>query len=254
MKHVDMHAHSHISIDGNASIADMAAAALAAGLAGIAITDHVDWHPKDMGFCFYRQEDYDREIARVREEYAGRLLVLRGIEADGGPWQRRAYAEQMARELDVVVGGTHWVGGAMSGDPTGEGRGFGAFFYAYCKQVIAALRLGGIDVLAHIDFPLRYFGEREMPEALVDEVLGEVARRDVALEINTSGLRKGPLGRTLPGPELLRRFVAVGGKYVTLGSDAHRPGDVGAGLDIAYAQALEAGLEVVYFIGRELTR
>ena len=52
-------------------------------------------------------------------------------------------------------------------------------------------------------------------------------------EVNSAGLRY-PVQEIYPGPELLQIFFAHG-LPVTLGSDAHRPEDVGAGLP----QALE---------------
>ena len=65
---------------------------------------------------------------------------------------------------------------------------------------------------------------------MLDEVLLTVIKNDKAIEVNTSGLRQ-VIGRTLPGEDVIRRFKALGGKYVTLGSDAHRWGDIGSGIE-----------------------
>ena len=61
-----------------------------------------------------------------------------------------------------------------------------------------------------------------------------------ALEINTAGLRQ-PIGKTSPELETVKRFRALGGKYVTYGSDAHYAEHIGAGLDTAYDMMREAG-------------
>ncbi len=88
-------------------------------------------------------------------------------------------------------------------------------------------------------------------QAVIDEILRELAVRGLALEINTSGLR-GPIGQTQPDAPLIRRFRALGGEYLTIGSDAHTPGDVGAGWKTATRLAQEAGFEAVtmFFEGR----
>ena len=56
----------------------------------------------------------------------------------------------------------------------------------------------------------------------VEEVLRTVIPKGVGIECNTN---RG--NEPLPGPEILRLYRRLGGEIVTLGSDAHRPGDVG---------------------------
>ena len=51
-----------------------------------------------------------------------------------------------------------------------------------------------------------------------------------ALEVNTSGLRQ-ELGKTMPSYPIIKRFREFGGKFVTLGSDAHRWADVAGGVE-----------------------
>lgn len=66
------------------------------------------------------------------------------------------------------------------------------------------------------------------------------------MEINTSSLRKGN-EQTMPGRELLEIYRANGGKYVTIGSDAHVVEDVGVDYLSAKRMLEDMGLqEVVY--------
>ena len=58
---------------------------------------------------------------------------------------------------------------------------------------------------------------------------------NICLEINTSSLRKG-LTESMPGKEILSIYKSRGGKYVTVGSDAHKPEDLAA--DHLYAKKL----------------
>jgi histidinol-phosphatase (PHP family) len=59
--------------------------------------------------------------------------------------------------------------------------------------------------------------------------LRETKKCDLSIEINTSGLRK-PEKETYPGQSILARAreLAI---PMTIGSDAHRPEDVGRDLD-----------------------
>ena len=51
---------------------------------------------------------------------------------------------------------------------------------------------------------------------------------------------------------LLKRYQELGGKYLTIGSDAHLPHSVGNHLDLAYHMAEKANLTPVYFKERKI--
>ena len=65
--------------------------------------------------------------------------------------------------------------------------------------------------------------------------------RGIAVEINTGTLRRSAAILT-PGLPILRWYAEMGGELLTLGSDAHRTQDVGAGLELARQAARTAGL------------
>ena len=48
-----------------------------------------------------------------------------------------------------------------------------------------------------------------------------------------------------PNVEILKWYVELGGERVTLGSDAHKPEDIGADLEVALDAARAAGLKYV---------
>ena len=103
------------------------------------------------------------------------------------------------------------------------------------------------DCLSHIDYPLRYIvGNSGLNIDLsrynekIDAILETVIKNDKGIEINTSGLRQ-VIGRTLPDINVIRRFRELGGKYVTIGSDAHRWGDIGSGIETGLDMMLECG-------------
>ena len=85
---------------------------------------------------------------------------------------------------------------------------------------------------------------------MINEILSTLARNGKALEINTSGLRR-PGGMLLPTAEYVRQFRELGGKYVTLGSDAHTPEHMAIGMREGIAAAKEAGFDcATVFINR----
>ena len=60
---------------------------------------------------------------------------------------------------------------------------------------------------------------------MVDEILRTLAKKGKGMEVNTSGMDRA--GDYLPGAVYLKRFQELGGKIVTVGSDAHRCDRVG---------------------------
>ena len=111
-------------------------------------------------------------------------------------------------------------------------------------------RVGGFDVLSHFDVPVRTSHEiyggydpREY-EDYIRPVLRNCVEHGIALDLNTAALRRKAKVLT-PGVNILRWYVEMGGERVTLGSDAHRPEQVGLHLDAALDAARVSGLKYV---------
>ena len=112
------------------------------------------------------------------------------------------------------------------------------------------------DAFAHIDYLTRYWiykGEyleyADAPE-LFDELFKILADGNKAIEINTRRLDdQKAIDALVP---LYKRFAELGGKYCTLGSDAHYAEHVGRRMDVALAIAHECGLTPVYFEKRQM--
>ena len=64
-------------------------------------------------------------------------------------------------------------------------------------------------------------------------MIEKTIKKDKGLEINTSGLRHG-CNFPHPNPVILRRYKELGGKIVTVGSDAKRVDDLARNFDVAY--------------------
>ena len=56
----------------------------------------------------------------------------------------------------------------------------------------------------------------------------------------------------MPDENILIRYRQLGGKYVTVGSDAHSPDDIGAGIKKGIEKAQKCGFgQITVFINRE---
>jgi histidinol-phosphatase (PHP family) len=96
----------------------------------------------------------------------------------------------------------------------------------------------GFQVLAHIDFPVRYWPDEEAPydpghhEEEHRRVLRALVASDRLLEVNT----RVPLD-----PQVLAWWREEGGRAITFASDAHQPDDLAAGFAEAVRVAQAAG-------------
>jgi len=237
----DLHVHSSCSIDGKATLDELCEAAIAIGLGAVCLTDHWDFDPQDTGFGRFDYETYTGLVETARARYAERLVIFKGIEID---YQHQFEGEVRAaldgKRFDHVLGAVHYVDGhALSAELIAE-RGLEAVYAAYVEEVAASARSGLFGAIAHFDYVSKYAGPNKVllrDESLrrrLHECLYEIIKSGAALEINTHGLVRAPRN-FYPSVELLRPYRELGGKRVTVGSDAHEAHEVGLGIGAAYA-------------------
>ena len=260
----DLHCHSVFSKDAarDMTFENLCAAAAERGIGMLAVTDHYD-----IGLP-YKFDPAEREpdFLEARERFKTDLTLLRGLELGqmmDGPVE--AAAVRSAVPYDAVIGSIHAPlpygdfyaldYGSLS-DEDLKGR-----WDIYLTKLTELAEKGDFDILAHIRYPERYFiraGKgRLLPieaegEDMFEPVFRALIRRDKSLEINTAVVRKYGLAPD-PGLRLLKFYRSLGGKHVSVGSDAHRPGDVGADIDAAIDLAEAAGFgELTVFSGRKI--
>ncbi len=113
-----------------------------------------------------------------------------------------------------------------------------------------------IDSLGHIDYIARYarFPDREIYydhfADRIDQILATLAAGEKCLEINTRRLGDAQVvAHLLP---IYKRFYELGGRWVTVGSDAHQAGDIGKNFSTAIQIADYCNLRPVWFDKRRI--
>ncbi len=257
----DSHTHTHFSFDSRALPEEVCRAAIARGMPEVALTDHVDLNPLDGGYGYFQPEAQWEALVDCRARLNGRVRVRIGLEC-GEPhlFRRELSVVTAAHEYDVVLGSIHWVGNRPV--ETGaffDGLDFPEGILLYLDELARLAGEADYDILAHPDIIRRAvfhrFGQAEVDwtpyEARMRRVLRTVAERGKALEVNTSYRRRG-VGPPGPSVQVLRWFREEGGRWVTLGSDAHRPEDVGADFGEALDMVRAAGFESVAVFRRRI--
>lgn len=254
---VDLHVHTDNSFDGNHSVTFLCEKAELMDLRAIAFTDHcdIDQFRTDMSYDKRIFQAYF-EIVKVMPAFRGKLLVLNGIEL-GQPTYDVDIANNIINKYDYdqILGSIHNLRGGedfyfMENLSLNEAE---KLLKEYFNEIIELLKWGNFDVLAHLTYPLRYFYSKSNLQIdldsfknQIDEILLMTAKQDKALEINTAALRQ-PLNKLSPEVDIVKRFKELGGKFVSVGSDAHYAEHLAADIDMAYSCAIEAGFDSITF-------
>lgn len=256
----DYHLHTVFSPDSQAPMELMCHSAVAQGVPEIGFTEHHDLHPDEWPRDWFKPKPWFAELARCRERFAGQLIIRAGVEI-GEPHLFAAEARALlaAHPFDYALGSLHRVGRLSIFDQAYFERPAAEAYGEFFLELEVMTRAGGFDILSHFDVPTRvgatlYGGYDPRPyEGLIRPVLANCIAHGIALDINTSGLRRR-VPVLNPGLEILRWYAAMGGRRVTLGSDAHRPDHLGQGLDQALAALRAVGLTHLTFFEKRQAR
>ena len=255
---LDAHVHTDLSHDSAVPIDTYGRLAVDRGIAEVAITDHVDFAPTAPGYGETTFPQRERIVREAAERWAEHGVAIRfGVEIT---WDSRFATEihdhLAANAYDFVIGSVHvYRGSPYAADNVAgwvAGRSIGEIVAPYFDEVAAGARTGLFDAMGHIDFVKRFLVPHVTPADLAaapelyEPILAALVDSGTALEINTSGLRT-PAEETFPSPAVVARFHDMGGRAVTVGSDAHTAETFAWALADGYASAAEAGFSSLAF-------
>jgi histidinol-phosphatase (PHP family) len=256
----DYHLHTFFSHDAEMRLDDVCQAAVERGLKEICFTEHLDFDQSDPDYSALDWDAYAATVTAARAEYAGRLTIRIGVEFDF----RRAYGPVVGQVVsrlptDFTIGSVHSAGGCrLYRLRKGLPAGFDVrrVLTDYFNEVEALVATGWCRAIGHFEYlfkqvpavvgPVRddwYWGR-------VEAILRKCIAGGIAIEANMHHTLNGCA--MAADVEVLRRYRAMGGQLVTVGSDAHRLVDVGGDFATAEAALRAAGFDHVcgYEAGR----
>ena len=247
---LDSHIHTVFCRHAAGSLDEYAAQARKRGLDGLAITCHSPlpngWSP-EVRMEASQFEAYLDAVAAAARTWRGRVRILTGLECDYTPglegWLRNLTDR---RPFDYLLGSVHphlapFLEKASPAKMLDLQR-------IYFDHLALAAESGLFHALAHPDVVKSYYPESWRPAAIMDHVrrtLDRIAAAGTLLELNTSGLHKA-YPEMNPSLEILREMRARG-IGVVIGSDAHRPDQVGAHFEQALDCLREAGYSSIHY-------
>lgn len=248
---VDYHMHSKYSFDGECEIRDICEVALGRGLSEIAITDHMDIYSGKPYEYILDCKNLYKELREVKEEYAGRLKVLVGVEY-GQPQANREEALKFINDypLDFIIGSIHNLWDDKDAyDYDYRETDYHVVYDGYVDWLMTLAECYEYDVLGHVSYPSRYVysqtGVRvdlRQYEEQYRAIFKKVIEDGRGIELNLSGIARG-LNETMPDMYLLKLYRELGGEIITVGSDAHTLDHVGIVTKAGYEILKEAGFK-----------
>jgi len=237
----DYHVHSRVSPDASYPMAEMTRAAITNGIDEICFTDHVE--PMEWGGLELREpynwNDLLNPFKRAQEVAGDRVKVRLGIELGDAVYDLKHTEKLLADlpEVDFIIGSIHILSVVFDyqdlvyfkpENQTELHKGLAD----YLRLVKKLAEWGKFSVLGHLTLPLRYLREEHQIPATFDgfeKEIGEIFEILIAngcgIELNTN---RGHL--PLPDAKWLKMYRELGGEIITLGTDAHRPIDLGCAI------------------------
>ncbi len=248
----DLHVHSEWSWDApRGAMVETCRRAVSMGLQVVAFTEHADYSAL-AGSARLDVGGYLEAVATCRRRFP-RLAIWTGVEL-GEPHRFVAQAQAVLDQgrFDLVLGSLHSV---ISGNSVLELSELGEepevnpneLMRSYFEDLLQLIE-GPVqfEVLSHLEYGKRFWRSGWEPYRSEDyqpqlrAVLEAAARRGVVLELNTT--RGGDPQRALcPSPTVIKWWREVGGRRLSVGSDAHDPPNLAAGFRLAGEVASAAG-------------
>ncbi|TBL74647.1 histidinol-phosphatase [Paenibacillus thalictri] len=258
----DLHTHHFRCGHAEGSIRDYIEAAIKGGLGVIGISDHSPYFASEEdqfkpGIAMAKSEfpSYIQDVLALREEYAGKIEVLLGVESDFFPEHKELYrAVYQKYPFDYIIGSVHMVKGVgiferSRWDNLQKEEDIIREKEEYFTLIQQSAKSRMFDILGHIDALRGYFPQlSEYHTPVVDQTLKVIADCSGVIEINTSGKGKD-CGGWYPSDEMLERACFYGVK-VSFGSDSHVPSRVGDEWENVRTKLKEIGFKQWYFFRR----
>lgn len=217
--------HTHTALCNHASgeMRDYVEAAVKAGMKTLGFSCHAPYTFDGDFISWFRMrpgetEEYAREILSLKDEFADKIDIKLGYEAEYYP---RHFGDLLERinsfSCDYIILGQHFINNEYDGSYCGALRDTDELKH-YVSQVSEAMRLGVYTYVAHPDLP-RVLGSMDEYLEIMSGLCKASVETDTPLEINLLGIQEG---RQYPKEEFWR-MVGEYGCPVVIGYDAHTP-------------------------------
>ena len=250
---IDSHIHTEFSLDSQMNLQHALEHSKKNGI-GMTITEHLDLNFSKGTNIIFDIDKYFNDYDKHRSE-----KLMLGIEIGMQQICLEENREIASKHpFDYVIGSIHVSNGEDLYYPKFyEGKTKKEAFEQYFSSMVDNVKqYDFIDSLGHIDYISRYatFDDNEIHyhefNEYINEVLKAVVHNEKVMEINTRRLdNRGAYNNLI---DIYKAYNQIGGKYVTIGSDAHHAEDIAKNYMEAIRICEICNLKPVYFRKRKM--
>lgn len=240
---VDYHIHTFRCGHAVGTVEEYVKEAKKKGIGEFGFSDHLPlyWLPEEsrdpeLAMGWSELDLYIREVQQAQQDNP-ELAIKLGIEADFIPGHEEDLERILSSlPLDYILGSVHFLDGWAFDDPGQLEKynhvNINDLYLKYFEHVQQAAASKLFDIIAHPDL-IKKFGfkpDLALSGLYLNTVLA-LKKHDLCIDVNAAGWRY-PCGELYPSPEFLTLCYKYG-VPITLGSDAHKPEQVGEGIERA---------------------
>ncbi|MGL4991735.1 MAG: PHP domain-containing protein [Sarcina sp.] len=249
----DTHMHSEYSFDSKMTVDEILEKQKELSI-GITLTEHLDLDIED--FPVIDMDKYLKFYSPYRND-----SFLLGIEIGLDNKNKEntiKFAQKYKNSLDIIVGSVHSLYGEdlfyllkNLNMPKKE------LFANYLQKMLFCVEnFDFFDTLAHIDYISRYANYEDSclylheHEEIITKIFKSLIQKNKCLELNTRLINQEKNYECIL--QIFKKYKSLGGKYVTLASDAHSKDAIAANFFLAKKLLIQTNLTPVYFKKRKL--
>ena len=252
----NFHTHTVRCRHAEGSDEDYVLKALECGLVELGFSDHSPWpyHPLDsrnIRMDISQMEDYVQHIQMLKRQYANRIHIHLGIEAEYYEARIDQLRELITKyDLEYVLLGNHFH------EFETRGRYYGAYadiehlYRDYEHDSIKAMETGLFDCFVHPDLFCRSLKEwTPQAHAMSERILRKAKELNIPVEYNLGGVRNRYTDMNYPYIKFWEIAAKVGNEVI-IGVDAHSPWDLvdAKSIDAAEKKLRDLGITPLEFL------
>jgi histidinol-phosphatase (PHP family) len=234
MNLIDYHTHTELCGHASGTTDDYVQEAIKKNLLEIGFSDHAPLPEGLREGITMLPEETEHYIALIEEKkkkYQDKIKVKIGFEIDFPLTETFDNKFLQDPRLDYLIGSCHFLGDWAFDHPDHKdefnNRNINDVYNQYYEIIGDMIETGYFNIVGHFDL-VKKFGHRaefDFTKKLENLAYSIAKKKNIAVEINTAGLRK-PVKEIYPSIDIIEIFYRMN-TPVTLGSDAHKPEEVG---------------------------
>ena len=265
----DYHVHTEFSDDSDYEMEEVVKDAIRIGLDEICFTDHVDYgikkdwdepgemiyrkggagEPDEMPLANVHYPIYYETIREMQALYGDRIRLKLGLEFGMQAHTIEKYEKLFARfPFDFIILSVHEIEDKeFWTQEFQQDRTQLEYNERYYEELLYLVQnYHNYSVLGHMDLITRYDNAGVYPFEKLRPILTKILRTVIddgkGIEVNTSSHRYG-LADLTPSRDILKLYWELGGRILTIGSDSHKPEQLGAFIDETKVELKKLGFK-----------